>query len=97
MISFALITGVKFDFGLLATKSYLPNLLYLGIGASAICYVTWNKTIEMLGAVKASVYIYIVPVITIIASGVILHEPITKIVILGAALAIAGLLISEKK
>lgn len=97
MISFALITGVKFDFGLLATKSYLPNLLYLGIGASAICYVTWNKTIEMLGAVKASVYIYIVPVITIIASGVILHEPITRIVILGAALAIAGLLISEKK
>lgn len=97
MIPFALITGVKFDLALLATKSYLPNLLYLGIGASAICYVTWNKTIEMLGAVKASVYIYIVPVITIIASGVILHEPITRIVILGAALAIAGLLISEKK
>lgn len=44
----------------------LCNLLYLGLGASALCFVTWNFAVKALGAVKTSVYIYMVPVITVV-------------------------------
>lgn len=76
---------------------YLPNFLYLGLGASTICYITWNWIIEELGALKASVYIYVIPVITIIASALILKETITRIIAVGAVLTILGLLLSERK
>ena len=72
------------------------NLLYLGVGATAICYFTWNWTVEKIGAVKASVYIYLVPAITIFASVLILKEKLTPLVLIGAILTVVGLLISER-
>lgn len=33
------------------------NLLYLGLFASALCFLTWNRVVEILGAVKSSIYI----------------------------------------
>jgi drug/metabolite transporter (DMT)-like permease len=77
--------------------TYLLNILYLGLGASAICFVTWNKAIKILGAVKTSTYIYIVPVVTIITSFIVLKEKITIIALVGALLTLAGLFISENK
>ena len=71
------------------------NLFYLGIGASALCFVTWNYAVKILGAVKTSVYIYIVPAITVITSVIILHERITILSCLGVILTMMGLLISE--
>lgn len=73
------------------------NLLYLGLGASALCFVTWNRALGLLGAVKTSVYIYLVPVISVICSALILQERMTPITLLGTALTLAGLFISEKR
>lgn len=74
----------------------LGNIIYLGFGASAICFVTWNCAVKILGAVKTSVYIYIVPVVTMVTSFLILKEPITPLAVFGMALTILGLGISEK-
>ena len=74
---------------------YLLNMLFLGLGASALCFVTWNITVRILGAVKASVYIYGSPVVTIIASSLILHERMTRIGLLGTLLTLSGLILSE--
>lgn len=54
--------------------SNLGNLLFLGLGASALCFVTWNYAVRALGSVKTSVYIYMVPVITAVTSALILGE-----------------------
>lgn len=81
---------------LLSTKNLL-NLLFLGLGASALCFVTWNIAVKILGSVKTSVYIYIVPVVTAITSAVILHEKITGTAVLGIILTLAGLFLSESK
>jgi len=75
---------------------YLTNFLFLGIGASALCYVTWNWATKILGAVKTSIYIYIIPVIAIISSSLILNESMTGLSIVGTLLTIAGLFLSEK-
>lgn len=76
---------------------YLFNILFLGLGASALCFVTWNFAVKVLGAVKTSIYIYIVPAITVVASGLLLHERITALSAMGTILTLAGLLLSESK
>lgn len=76
---------------------YLSNILFLGLGASALCFVTWNFAVKALGAVKTSVYIYMVPVITVVTSVLILHERITPLAAVGTVLTLAGLLLSESK
>lgn len=81
----------------LANPVYLANLVFLGLGASATCFVTWNFAVKVLGAVKTSVYIYIVPVVTIATSALILHEPITLLSGVGMALTLAGLFLSERR
>lgn len=73
------------------------NLLFLGIGASAFCFVSWNYAVKVVGAVKTSVYIYLVPVVTVTFSVLLLHEPLTWPMAMGIVLAIAGLLVSERK
>ena len=60
-----------------ADTTYLLNILYLGLGASALCFVTWNLAVKVLGAVRTSVYIYMVPVITVVTSVLVLKEPVT--------------------
>lgn len=77
--------------------TYLLNILYLGLGASALCFVTWNFAVKVLGAVKTSVYIYMVPVITVVTSVVILHEQITVLSGVGTFLTLIGLFLSESK
>lgn len=78
-----------------ANTTYLFNIVFLGLGASALCFVTWNLAVRELGAVKASVYIYMVPVITVITSAIVLQEKITLLVALGTILTMTGLFISE--
>ena len=75
----------------------LLNILYLGAGASALCFVTWNFSVKKLGAVKTSIYIYLVPVITVATSVLILHEQIGIMSALGVLLTLAGLGLSEIK
>ncbi len=73
----------------------LLNILYLGIGASALCFVTWNYAVKILGPVKTSIYIYMVPVITVITSMLVLKETVTFLSIAGTVLAVIGLFLSE--
>lgn len=71
------------------------NLLYLGLFASALCFLTWNRVVEILGAVKSSIYIYMVPVVAVVASAIILGERLTWISLTGILLTLCGVTISE--
>lgn len=90
-----------FDFNLnvqkFAKPEYALNFIYLGLGASALCFVTWNHAVKVLGAVKTSVYIYIVPVITVATSVIVLKEEITWLAGIGIGLTLIGLFLSESK
>lgn len=86
-----------FDLSLFNNFTVIFNILFLGIGACSICFVTWNTAIKILGTIKTSAYIYIVPVITIITSFIVLKEKITLSIILGTILVLIGLFISERK
>lgn len=100
-ILFMIPTLFFFDFQLDLSRfgelTYLLNILYLGLGASALCFVTWNFAVKELGAVKTSVYIYMVPVITVLTSVLILHEQVTVLASIGTILTLIGLFLSEYK
>lgn len=92
----ALMEGFQADAAAWGAPLHLANLLFLGLGASAACFVTWNRAVVLLGPVRTSVYIYATPIITIASSSLILHETMTPVIWLGTALALAGLVLSEK-
>lgn len=85
------------DLSRFANLTNLFNILYLGLGASALCFVTWNVAVKELGVVKTSVYIYMTPVITVITSVLILQEQLTLLAGIGTAFTLAGLFLSEHK
>lgn len=97
MIPALLIFGFKPDVSRMVQPLNLFHILFLGLGASALCFVTWNFAVKLLGAVKTSVYIYIVPVITVVTSVIVLKETITGIGIFGILLTLTGLFLSELK
>ncbi len=90
-----------FDFHLglerFLNPAYAANILFLGLGASALCFVTWNFAVRQLGAVKTSIYIYLDPVVTVATSALVLGEPVTLLSAAGVAFTLAGLVLSEKK
>lgn len=90
-----------FDFSFNLTRFLEPvnflNIVYLGLGASALCFVTWNFAVKVLGAVKTSIYIYASPVITVVMSVIILDEKVTFLSAIGIVLTLSGLLLSEAK
>lgn len=89
--------GFELNLGRFTNPIYLGNIIFLGIGASAICFVTWNYAVKILGAVKTSIYIYIVPVVTVVTSVIILNERITLMALIGTVLTLLGLFLSQKK
>ena len=98
-IAFMLPTLLFLDFRVDVARFSEPenvlNILFLGVGASAICFVTWNFAVKVLGAVKTSVYIYLIPVVTVITSVLVLHEKISGPGWAGILLTLAGLALSE--
>ncbi|MGI0528991.1 DMT family transporter [Treponema socranskii] len=73
------------------------NLLFLGVAASALCFAAWNTACDKLGAVRATVGIYLIPVVTIVFAYFALGERITVPGIAGVMLTICGLMLSNKK
>lgn len=73
------------------------NLLFLGVVASAACFVTWGISVKHLGPTISTTYIYLVPAITTTASILLLGEPLNMYIVLGVLMTIAGLLLSQKR
>lgn len=95
MIPALFLLPVNFDGDLFLKPVNAANLLYLGFFASALCFLAWSRVVEVLGAVKSSVYIYMVPVVAVMASAIILGERLTWISLTGIFLTLCGVMISE--
>jgi drug/metabolite transporter (DMT)-like permease len=72
-------------------------LCFLGILASGMCFVAWNKACTILGTVKISSGLYLIPVVTIFFAAIFLKEKITLMGGIGSLLTILGLFVSSKK
>lgn len=80
----------------LEQPQYLLNFLFLGFLCSAAAYLVWNEVMRILGAIKSNNYLYIQPLVTMLAGYFFLGEQIYLLGYIGCALIIGGILISEK-
>lgn len=74
----------------------LLNLLFLGFVASALCYLSWNATMKILGVYKASAYIYTIPLFGVLTAILTLGEPLDGYIVVGGILILLGLILSQK-
>ena len=80
-----------------ANMKYLAAMLFLGVLGSAICFVTWNTAMTILGTASATAYLYAQPIPTLLASAIVLDEKITPLALVGTLLILTGLVLSQKK
>lgn len=97
MVPIAAVKGFRFTAVCTAGGLEIANLLFLGLGASAVCFLTWNFAVKVLGSAKTCAYIYASPVITVVLAALILHERMTLRAAAGAVLVLAGLVLSERR
>ena len=74
----------------LIRPNVLAHLTFLGVFASALCFIVWNKVIWSLGAVKANNLIYLTPPGTMLAAAVLIDEKITVFAVIGGLLILVG-------
>jgi drug/metabolite transporter (DMT)-like permease len=71
------------------------NLIFLSIVASMICYLAWNFVIKHLGIVVATNWVYFNPITTILFAWWLLSEEITVWFLMGSALILIGMYMSD--
>ena len=71
------------------------TILYLGLGASVICFMIWNKAIAALGTGRTALFGNLIPVFSSIEAVILLHEKIGTIHIISFILVVAGLVIAN--
>ena len=96
-LPFLWINHLSLDLSRFSNLTLLGNTVYLGVGASALCFLAWNKATALIGSVATNVYLYLMPVITVAASALILGEPVTALTLAAIALILAGLALSQYK
>jgi drug/metabolite transporter (DMT)-like permease len=73
------------------------NILFLGVFASAIGYWLYVIVLDSLGASRSSVYINLIPVVSVIASYFLLGERLAPLQIAGGVAAIVGVYLATSK
>ncbi len=72
-------------------------ILFLSLFCSIIAYLVYNIALEKMDASRVAVYIYFVPLSTIVLAALILHESMTMATIGGGLLVLLGMYIAEMK
>lgn len=86
---------LKVTGGFEVNTSNIGAILYLGLGASVICFLLWNQSIAYLGAGRASLFGNLIPVFSSIEAVILLNENITLIHFLSFILVVVGLIIAN--
>ncbi len=73
----------------------LSNLLFLGLGASLLAFVLWADTVKRVGALKANNYMYLQPIVTLIASVILINEHVSIVGYIGCGLILGGLCLGD--
>ncbi len=89
-------TNSDFSFAIFKNPQVWGNFLFLGLFCSMIAFYLWAWVIKNIGAIKANNYLYIQPIVTLIASAVILHEKVSIVGYTGCTLILVGVWLSDR-
>lgn len=75
----------------------LINLLYLALFCSALAYYLYNFAVKSLGATFSSMFLNLIPIVSIIGGVLVLHEKVSILQIGGMALIMLSLFLVRSK
>lgn len=73
----------------------VANVMYLGVFCTAVGYLFYVASLEALGAGVSSVFINLIPVVSVAASYIVLGETLSPLQLAGGAVAIAGVYLAS--
>lgn len=79
------------------SPSTIGAILYVGIVASIIAFLSWNSGVVALGANKASIYLNFIPLFAAIFAVLFLGEDLLLAQVIGGLAVICGVLLANKK
>ena len=71
------------------------NFGFLGLLASAACFAMWNYACKGIGVVRASVGLYLTPIVGVVFAAVFLGERLTTLSVIGGFVIIIGVAIAN--
>ena len=73
------------------------NLGFLGLLASAACFVLWNVACKAFGVVRTTIGLYFTPIVGVLFAAAFLGERVTGMSVAGGVLIIAGVAVTRGK
>jgi drug/metabolite transporter (DMT)-like permease len=70
-------------------------VLYLGVLATFLGYIGWNVELRGLGPTRAVTYTYAISPLAVLIGAVVLDEPLTAWIALGAVLVVGGVALAQ--
>ncbi len=71
-------------------------ILYLGILATLLGYIGWNVGLRGLGPTRAVAFTYAISPLAVLIGAVVLDEPVTVWLAVGAALVVGGIALAQR-
>lgn len=87
--------GDAFHLDALSQPVVWINLVFLGVVASFGCFFSWNMVLRKLDVVRASNYMYTQPLVSLLCSVLVLHEPFTLIALAGTVFILFGIIVAD--
>jgi len=78
------------------TTQVAAGLVYIGLGATVLGYICWNRGVEILGASRAGAFMYLMPVYTPLLGWIFLDERMEPFHLIGVGLIFAGILLARR-
>lgn len=97
LMPFTIYESVTSEQAILWNVSTIGAILYVGIIASIVAFLSWNTGVVALGANRASIYLNFIPVFATLFAVVFLDEQLLVAQVLGGITVIAGVIISTIK
>jgi len=96
ILPLALIEGHPFDADMLMQSDNTLRLLFLGVLGSCVCFVLWNFCSKEIGIVRSNIFLYAMPVVSMIAGHIVFDERIEPMAVIGMVLIIAGMFLANR-
>jgi drug/metabolite transporter (DMT)-like permease len=96
LLPFAMVETFYYGLPKIETSKTGLSVMYLVIGATILAYWFWNKALEKVSASVSGLYLNALPLISIVASIVLLNESLTWRIVIGGGLVLFGVVWADK-
>ena len=97
LLPFTIYEKMTSDQVIVWSTSTIGAILYVGIIASIVAFLSWNSGVVALGANRAGIYLNFIPVFATLFAVLFLDEQLLIVQVLGGITVVAGVIISTTK